>query len=162
VVRRREAEIYAGKANRITIRHRHGDVVAVIEIVSPGNKSSAVALRAFVRKSADLIGAGVHLLAVDPFPPGKHDPAGIHTAIWDEIGSAEGEDDVPPADEPLTLAAYDAGPEKVAYVEFVAVGDELPDMPIFLRPGEYVKVPLEATYGASWEVFPGAVKNLLQ
>jgi hypothetical protein len=49
----------------------------------------------------------------------------------------------------------------VAYVEFVAVGDELPDMPIFLRPGEYVKVPLESTYRAGWDVFPGAVKGLL-
>jgi hypothetical protein len=31
------------------------------------------------------------------------------------------------------LAAYDAGPERVAYVEFVAVGDVLPDMPLFLK-----------------------------
>jgi hypothetical protein len=162
VVRRTDADVYADKADRISIRHRHGDVVAIIELVSPGNKSSATALRKFVGKTADLIGAGIHLLVVDPFPPGKHDPAGIHTAIWDEVGSPEGDDDVPPADKPLTLAAYDAGPEKVAYVEFVAVGDELPGMPIFLRPGEYVKVPLEATYRASWEVFPGAVKGLLQ
>src|SRR5438132_1646993 len=31
VIRRSEAELYAEKANRITIRHRHGEVVAVIE-----------------------------------------------------------------------------------------------------------------------------------
>jgi hypothetical protein len=31
-------------------------------------------------------------------------------------------------------AAYAAGPEKVAYVENVAVGDRLPEMPIFLTP----------------------------
>ena len=30
-----EADIYAENANRITVRHRHGDIVAVIEIVSP-------------------------------------------------------------------------------------------------------------------------------
>jgi hypothetical protein len=160
IVRRSDEDVYADKADRISIRHRHGDVVAIIELVSPGNKSSAAAFRAFVKKSADLINAGVHLLVVDPFPPGKRDPAGIHAAIWGEISSDDG-DDAPPADKPLTLAAYDAGPEKVAYVEFVAVGDPLPDMPIFLRPGDYVKVPLEATYGASWTVFPGAVKRLL-
>src|SRR5690349_17646488 len=40
VVRRSEADIYARKADRITVRHRHGDVVAVVEIVSPGNKGS--------------------------------------------------------------------------------------------------------------------------
>src|SRR5437868_6408699 len=29
VIRRREADIYAARANRVTVRHRHGDVVAV-------------------------------------------------------------------------------------------------------------------------------------
>jgi hypothetical protein len=158
LVRRRDADVYVEKANRITVRHRHGDVVAVIEIVSPGNKSSTAALRTFVTKSVDLIRAGIHLLVIDPFPPGKRDPAGIHAAIWGELSS---DDDPPPADKPLTVAAYDAGPETVAYVEFVAVDDPLPDMPVFLRLGEYVNVPLEATYAASWAVFPGAVKGLL-
>jgi hypothetical protein len=41
------------------------------------------------------------------------------------------------ADKRLTLASYDAGPEYVAYVEFVGVGDELPDMPLFLKPEVY-------------------------
>src|SRR5687768_14141955 len=35
-----DAVRYARKANRITVRHPDGDVVAVIEIVSPGNKDS--------------------------------------------------------------------------------------------------------------------------
>src|SRR5262245_59037950 len=35
-IQRDEADIYARKADYITVRHRHGDVVAVIEIVSPG------------------------------------------------------------------------------------------------------------------------------
>ncbi|MFL5343128.1 MAG: DUF4058 family protein [Gemmataceae bacterium] len=69
LVRRTDVEAYAGKANRITIRHRHGDAVAVIEIVSPGNKSSRSEFRAFVEKSADLIRQGIHLLVIDLFPP---------------------------------------------------------------------------------------------
>ncbi|HLW68890.1 MAG TPA: hypothetical protein VKS79_26500 [Gemmataceae bacterium] len=32
MVRRSDVQKYAAKANRITVRHRHGDVVAVIEI----------------------------------------------------------------------------------------------------------------------------------
>src|SRR5437870_3974268 len=40
LVRRSESSLYAAKADLITVRHRHGDVVAVIEIVSPGNKGS--------------------------------------------------------------------------------------------------------------------------
>jgi hypothetical protein len=95
-----EAEIYAGKANRITVRHKHGDIVAVIEIVSPGNKSSKAEFRALVEKSAELIRQGVHLLVIDLFPPGNRDPQGIHKAIWDEFAE---EDLVLPPGKPLTL-----------------------------------------------------------
>ncbi|WP_435018099.1 hypothetical protein TA3x_000044 [Tundrisphaera sp. TA3] len=41
VVRVAELGLYAQKANRVTVRHRHGQVVAFIEIVSPGNKGAA-------------------------------------------------------------------------------------------------------------------------
>jgi hypothetical protein len=107
LVRRNEADLYAQRANRITVRHRHGEVVAVIEIVSPGNKATRGELRALVQKSADLIRQGVHLLLIDLFPPGPRDPQGIHKVLWDEF---EDEDAAPPPDKPLTLAAYDAGP----------------------------------------------------
>jgi hypothetical protein len=159
LIRRTEASVYADKANRITVRHRHGNVVAVIEIVSPGNKASRSEFRAFVEKSAELVRQGIHLLVIDLFPPGKRDPQGIHKPLWDEFEEEELE--LPP-DKPLTLASYDAGPERVAYVEFVAVGDALPDMPIFLKPEIYVPAPLEATYQTTWNVFPAALKGLLE
>ncbi len=159
LVKRSEAGIYAEKANRITVRHRHGDVVAVLEVVSPGNKGSRADLRAFVEKSADLIRQGVHLLVVDLFPPGPRDPHGIAKAIWDEF---QEEDFELPSDEPRTLAAFDAGPRRVAYVEFIAVGDPLPPMPLFLKPEFYVPAPLEATYQATWQVFPTPLKGLLE
>src|SRR5438132_3216669 len=158
LIRRNEADLYAGKPNRITVRQRHGDVVAVVEIVSPGNKGSQAEFRAFVHKSADLIRQGVHLLVIDLFPPGKRDPQGIYKAIWDEFLD---EDFQLPPDKPLTLAAYDAGPVRVAYAEFVAVGDSLPDMPLFLKPEVYVPAPLEKTYQATWDVFPSVLKGLL-
>ena len=47
-------------------------------------------------------------------------------------------------------------------MNFLAVGDALPDMPLFLKPASYVWVPLEATYQATWHVFPAAMKPLLQ
>ena len=40
LVRRAEDTIYVRKADRIAVRHRHGHIVAVVEIVSPGNKAS--------------------------------------------------------------------------------------------------------------------------
>jgi hypothetical protein len=61
---------YASKKKAVTIRHvSEHRVVAVLEIVSPGNKSSRSALTAFVRKGQDLLAAGVHLSLVDLFPP---------------------------------------------------------------------------------------------
>jgi len=159
LVRRKEADIYARKANRVTVRHRHGNIVAVIEIMLPGNKASRAEFRAFVEKAADLIRQGIHFLAIDLFPPGPRDPQGIHKAIWDEF---EDEDLDLPAGKPLTMAAYDAGPIQVAYVEFVSVGEPLPDMPLFLKPEVYVPAPLEATYQATWAGFPAALKGLLE
>ena len=46
------------------------------------------------------------------------------------------------AGEPLTLAAYSAGPVKQAWVEPTAVGRTLLDMPLFLEPEIYINVPL--------------------
>jgi hypothetical protein len=83
VVRHAEERVYVRKADRIAVRHRHGQIVAVVEIVSPGNKASTSALRTFVEKSSDLIMQEVHLLVIDLFPPSKRDPQGIHKAIWD-------------------------------------------------------------------------------
>lgn len=154
-----EEDTYVRRANRLRIQHRHGEVVAVIEIVSPGNKDSVSALRAFVRKTSDLIWQGIHLLVVDLFPPSDRDPQGIHKAIWDEI--AERPFELPP-DKPLTVAAYRAAPIRTAYVEPVAVGDSLPALPIFLTGDEYIPAPLEETYQASWAAFPADFKELLE
>lgn len=158
LTRRAEADSYVRKASHVTVRHRHGDVVAVIEMVSPGNKASRAEFRALVEKSADLIRQGIHLLVIDLFPPGKRDPQGIHKAIWDEF--QEEDLDLPPG-KPLTLASYEAGPEYVAHVEFVGVGDCLPEMPLFLRPEFCVPAPLEETYQTAWATFPSALKGLL-
>jgi len=55
VVCRHETDIYAERADRITVRHRHRDVVAVIEIVSPGHKGSRAEIRSFIEKTAALL-----------------------------------------------------------------------------------------------------------
>jgi hypothetical protein len=155
---RSDVDAYAAKANRITIRHRHGDVVAVIEIVSPGNKSSRSAIQTFIRKSMNFLDQGIHLLVVDLFPTGKRKGKGIHQLLWENCLD-EGFD--LPTDKPLILGSYDAGPPLAAYVEVLAVGDVLPDMPLFLEPETYVQAPLEATYQETWNVFPAPLKRLL-
>ncbi len=101
----------------------------------------------------------MHLLIVDLFPPGPRDPQSIHKAIWDRLHD---EPFALPPDKPLTVAAYAVGTETVAYVEPVAVGDPLPDMPIFLTAGRYVPCPLEATYQTAWEQVPAPLRQPLE
>ena len=139
---------YAAKANRIAIHHKLGQIVAVIELVSPGNKSSRRDFGQFLDKAAALIDRGIHLLIVDPFPPTRRDPRGIHRAIWDKI--ARDEDSFAfSATKPLTVASYRADPF-AAFVESIAVGDSLPDMPLFLDSVHHIEVPLEECYQETW------------
>lgn len=154
-----EPDRYSAKANRIAIKHSLGRVVAVIEIVSPGNKSSTHALRSFVEKADELLRQGINLLVVDLFPPTPRDPHGIHKTIWDEICVEPFE--LPP-DKPLTIAAYCAGELKTAYVEPIAVGDPLPALPIFLDSRTYVPAPLEETYQTTWRECPSVVREVVQ
>jgi len=83
-------------------RHRLGKVVAVVEVVSPGNKSGRNALRSFVEKTEEILRQGINLLVVDLFPPSPRDPEGIHKAIGDEICE---EPFALPPDKLLTVAA---------------------------------------------------------
>ncbi len=154
-----EIDLYAAKAKSIVVRHTSNhQVIAVLEVVSPGNKSSRQRLRAFVEKAENLLWAGVHLLIVDLFPPGPRDPQGMHKAIWDQF--LDNDFELTP-DRPLTLAAYIGGLRVEAFVEATAVNAVLKDMPLFLVPEVYIPVPLEATYQSSWEAVPAFWRNVL-
>lgn len=153
-----DEDVYAAKADRIAVYHPMGDVVAIIEIVSPGNKNSRHAIRSFVDKTVDFLGQGIHVLIIDLFPPSTRDPQGIHKVIWDEIWEEPFE---LPLDKSLTLAAYSAGVPKTSYVQPVAVGDSLPDMPVFLDSATYILAPLEPTYLATWETCPQPLRELI-
>jgi hypothetical protein len=147
-----DLEFYRRKQSAVTVRHASGDrVVAVVEVVSPGNKSTRHALGQFVEKAAQFLDQGIHLVIVDPLPPGRHDPKGIHAAIWDHIA---GQDFSPPADRPLTLASYESDLVVRAYVQPIAVGTVLPDLPLFLQPRGCISIPLESSYQGAWEAVP--------
>lgn len=149
---RAEADHYAIKASSVIIRHASDHrVVAMAEIVSPGNKNNRHGLRGFVEKAEEVLRAGIHLLVVDLFPPGSMDPQGIHKAVWDRFAD---NDFILPADKQLTLAAYTGGTVQEAFIEPTAVGSSLMDMPLFLTNATYVPVPLERTYQSAWETVP--------
>lgn len=158
IVRKSSKEFYSDLANRIVVKHQLGRTVAVIEIVSPGNKDSKRAFKEFVDKSTEFIRAGIHLLVIDVFPPTRRDPYGVHRAIWDEFEDEDVLFEFPPGKDRI-LASYDAGREKAAYVEPISVGEMMPDMPLFLVDRRHIRVPLESTYQTTWSVLP---RNLQQ
>ena len=156
---RSESNRYAARAKSVAVRHvTDHRVVAIMEVVPPGNKNNLNGLNSFVRKAHEALAAGVHLLLVDLFPPGPRDPMGIHGAVW---GGDCGEDYALPPGKPLTCVAYVGGPPAEAFIEPLAVGDPLPDMPLFLTPETYVPVPLEPTYQSAWAGLPAYWREVL-
>lgn len=148
------------RRKRVAIRHVTGDrVVALVEIISPGNKSSQDAVRSLANKLAEYLDGGIHLLVLDLFPPGRRDPNGVHPLIWSAFKKVSFQ---LPAGKPLTLAGYAGGDVPRAFVEPVAVGDPLPEMPLFLTPEEHVKVHLEVTYQAAWAEVPARWRDVLE
>ena len=135
----------------VVIRHTSDDrIVAMIEILSPGNKSD---------KAVAALDGGIHLLLVDVHPPGPRDRHGIHGALLNEIGT---EDYALGGARPLTVAAYIGGAAVDAFVAHFAVAEPIPQMPLFLTKENYVYVPLEATYMAAWEDVPPQYQELLR
>jgi hypothetical protein len=154
-----EPELYATKANAVVIRHASDhSVIAVVEIISPGNKNSRHGMRAFVEKALELLRGGIHLFIIDLFPPGPRDPQGLPKIICDEL--LDNDFALPPG-LPLTVAAYTGGPAPEVFIEPIAVGAVLPDMPLFLTPDVYIPVPLEATYQSAWEAVPSFWRDVL-
>jgi hypothetical protein len=147
-----EPDMYAAKAKAIAIRHASDDrVVAVLEIVSPGNKSNRHGVRTFVEKAVEFLKAGIHLLIVDLFPPTPRDPRGLPAAVWTEIMDHQFS---APDDKPLTAGAFSAGLVKRVFLEPFGAADPLPEMPLFLEPEQYVPLPLEITYQSAFEHVP--------
>lgn len=152
---------------RVAIRHvSNHKVVAVIELMSPGNKSSHLRFTTFVRKAVAVLDAEVNLFVVDPFSPTARDPNGIHAVIWERLVKRR-KNRKPfalPADRPLVAASYGVSSGEVtAAVETFAVGQPVPAMPLFLTADEeYVTVPLEETYQAAWPDVPKVWREVLE
>ena len=149
---------YVLKTNRVVVRHELGQVLAIIELVSPGNKNSTHAIRSIVEKLVQLLRQGINLLVIDPFPPSSRDPRGIHALIWNEITDQPFE---LPSDRQLTIVSYQAAPSKTAWVEPTSVGAMLPTMPLFLRNEIYVNLPLESSYQQTWDGLPIELKRMI-
>lgn len=155
-----DTDFYTRKRRTIVIRHATGhDIIALIEIVSPGNKSSSHAFEQFINKILSALDQGIHVLLIDLHPPTRRDPRGLHAAIMEAYSR-----DVAGLDpaRPLTLASYLAGFEGRAFVRLAAVGDQLAAMPLFLEKAQYVNVPLEDSYTTAFAATPRHLRAVLE
>jgi Protein of unknown function (DUF4058) len=155
------AYAYHTRRRTLTIRHVSDHrIIALLEIISPSNKDRAACVEDFVEKVDTALERGIHVLVADLFPPGKHDPQGIHGAIWKRYGA---EDYFVPSAQRLSLVSYRAlGVGVEAYVEHLAVADSLADMPMFLDSDFYVNIPLELTYQAAYRGVPAFWRDVLE
>ena len=155
-----ERDIYAESADRVTVRHSSADrIVAFIEILSSGNKNRPYMLQKFVERLNDALHDGIHLLLIDVHPPGKHDPHGIHAALWELRSEAS---HGVTAEEPLGFSSYRCNAGARAYFERISIGQPLPDMPVFLTPTRYVYVPLETAYTEAYRGVPERWKRVIE
>ena len=161
VALRREYGTSAGRRvgrRHLTVRRTDGDrLVAIVEVVSASNKDRAASVPHFVGKVVSAVEAGVHVLAVDLHPPTPRDPDGLPG----EIGREWGDDFTLAPATPLTFSSYVADDPPVADIQPLAVGDDPPDMPLFLDPGHDVSVPLGATYAENFERLPAKYRARL-
>jgi hypothetical protein len=150
-----------GKRRTIAIRHVTGHrVVALVEIVSPANKDRKAHVTTFVNKMVAALQLGIHVLLIDLFPPGRHDPNGLHGAVWDRFEPDE--KNAPPDDRPFALAAYTGSKPAKAYVSFVALGAVLPPVPLFLTAERFVNLELEPGYTEAYTGLPEFWRNVIE
>ena len=136
----------------MTIRHASGHrIVAFLEILSPGNKDRTASIQDLVNKIDAALMQGINVMMVDLFPPGGFDPHGLHGAVWARYGA---EEYLVPTARPLTVCSYRAVAPVEAYIEHMAFGEPLPEMPLFLDVETYIYVPLEQTYRTAFEDLP--------
>jgi hypothetical protein len=157
---------YASKQLRVAIRHKSGDrVVALIEITSQANKNRRSHVEQFVKKTTDALASGVHVSIIDILPPTRHDAPGLIARCAEAADLGEL---VAPPDKPLMIGAFEshAGTPGITPVELwaepLAVGDALPDLPIFYREDRFVNIPLAATYAAAWEATPKRWRKVVE
>ncbi len=148
---------------RVSIRHISTHrIVALLEIVSPGNKDDQNRFEKFVVKTVEAIENGISVLVVDLFQAGTFDPSGMHFALKCRLGPS-GRHSPPQTAPRSTLAAYCLQlPRHIdMFVEHLAADSPLPEMPIFLDSKHYVNVPLEPTYQRAWHGMPAFWRDVV-
>ncbi|MBI4602426.1 MAG: DUF4058 family protein [Planctomycetes bacterium] len=154
---------YALLARLISIRDslRDDRVVAVIELVSHANKASRVHSERFTEKSLSLLAKGIHLVIIDVQPGTALVPNGFHEKICEAYGA---QPPARPENRPCQAASYEVlGTSAVrAHIVALRTGDKLPEMPVFLLPHHFVRLPLDTSYQEAFTSLPRKFRVLLE
>jgi len=121
-------------------------LVAAIELISPGNKDEPATREAFAMKVASYLHEGISVLIVDVVTERL---ANLHDEVVRVMRMPE--DLRVPTEPPLYAASYrpvlrENHPEIDIWVNQFNVGDTLPTMPLRLIADYFVPVELELTY----------------
>ena len=121
-------------------------LVAAVELVSPANKDREAHRRAFANKCAGYLAQGIALIVVDVVTSRQ---ANLHADVMRLLG--RGTDAGLPADAELSAVAYRpvvrGGAELIdVWAEPLAVGRELPTLPLALSAELCLPIDLESTY----------------
>jgi hypothetical protein len=135
---------------RVAVGVRHADhhqPQAAVLWVTGQDKQTPWRFRSLLDTVTGAVTRNIPLLLIDLFPPSPRDPNGIAEVIREELSSH------PigwPRDKPFTLVSYQCFDACTTHLQRVAVGEVLPDMPLFLDSELWVPVPLEVSYTAAW------------
>ncbi len=147
---------------RVVVRHVEGQrLVAVIELVSPGNKAKRKATRDFVEKSAALLENGVHVTIIDVFPNPLRLPQGFGGAVWRSVERVAAKYS-PQFSRTHSSFAAKRGGGCLAHFQSSELGAPLPALPLYLTPTVYVPLPLEEAYQDSWAGYPKPLRRILE
>lgn len=141
------AAVFPERFEVLVFRQSGGrQLVAAIELVSPGNKDRAETCEAFASKVASYLHEAVSVLVVDVVTERR---ANLHNEVVRLMGLPDDLRLTP--DVPLYAVSYrpvarDGRAEIDLWANPLAVGDPLPTMPLRLIADYFVPVDLEATY----------------
>ena len=151
--------LYLPVRRSLSIRHVSGHVpVAMLELASPANKDRRTSVEDFVGKCLTAMTQGLHVAVVDPFPPSRHDPAGLAATVAGAAGvPVDLRGDVPGGSAASCRVRDEE--EVEVYGDPLPFGLDTPPLPLFYDPDHYVDLPLQAAYDLAFADAPEHVQD---